>query len=327
VHDFGAVSRINPEDLLLAIGQDSEFMEPLPRAKISIPKPILIAICLCLALVAAQEGWKWKRKRDALIAAALNAPLEEEPSSLAWGKALREWERTKAAPSNTGLKLVRDSLSTAPALWNGWVLKGATCNARDLMAPKAAAAEPSSNSQTNMVRPWSCTASYERTRTGVLSKDVTGQFPMKWNISFQPINSMVATWTVEEPVSPMKIDDLKTIASHRVDTVSQFQEVSPIISLDSAVSLTFAPVAIPPPKKSDGKAYPLDATIPMVQSTAVTMKAPFRSVESIAAVAMPMEWNTVALTVGKVTAGDTKSSINSSAIAVEITGVLYAKSN
>ena len=312
-HNFGFTTQISAEELLLAVNQDSEFMELLPKTNsVNLPKPVLIAVLVGLVLALGQAGWKWKIKRDALRVAQLKKPVQDEPADVAWARAIKKWKKENPNPDPHGFIAVRESIGTVPATWNGWNLDFVQC--------KAASVEEDAS---GLSRSWKCIAEYNRTASGSFNRDMVSKNPPGWVIGFIPLNRMRASWSVNQSVSEFNFDSLKGLDYHYIETLSKLQKYTPIFSQE--VSLSFSDLSIPAPKRISGADFEKDPGTPLMKKSILVLKGPLRSIDAVSNLDIPAVWDSISITVSKAK-GD-KISITQSAILAEVTGALYAKAN
>lgn len=319
-HDFGATKNNSVEDLLLACGSEQDAMQELSGSSLTIPKPLLYGAAALALVLLAKEGWKLKVARDRANAIAVAGVPVDEPPEVAWTRAIGNWEKSHARVNESGLSAVRSVLGTVPAKWSGWRLLDVKCMAGDVVSTGPAG---SASGVSYPMRNWNCAANYERSKVGILNRQMDIVAPEGWLVTFVPLNKMRATWTMPESVEVFKFLEMPSKKFHLVETVSRIQEIAPAFS--SEVDFAFAPIAIPIPKRTDGSAYPADPKY-SGSSSKLLIKGPLRSIDKLMQAGVPADWDSFSLTVDATNSG-TSSTINQSAISAEVSGVIYAKNN
>jgi hypothetical protein len=312
-HGFESVSRTSAEDLLLA-SSGAPKMEALPKAtSVNFPKPVLIAIAVGGVLLVANYVWNWKQELDAKKRAQQESQSVDISPEQAWRQALATWQTTRAAPGASGYQIARNSLGKVPVMWDGWYLEDATCKA----GPVVAGEKPS--------RTWSCAAAYQRSRAGSLNNVMVNQIPPDWTVKFVPLNKMVASWSIQEPVAYINVAEFQTVDFHLTQTLSKFQALGSAFTASPEIS--FVPIDIPPPKKlSDGTAYAPDPTMANLSASKVLFKGPLRTADRLVQSDLLIDYTSVSLT-AKPSIGLSDSiseQLTKSAVDAEVTGVLYA---
>ena len=330
LHSFQVATRCGPEELLLAASQGGESLEAIPKTSFSIPKPVLIATSVAVALIGAQSGYKYYKKQQAIKAALANMPAEDEPSSVAWGRVMKQWAKTKAEPKSDGFREVRQSIGELPAKWKGWSLLSAGCVAGEVQHTDAAALAANGSQRASPLGPntrqWSCEATYERSKHGAVNTEIVNGIPSNWVVIFHPLNSMSVKWTVAQNVELIDVSKLQPPKFHFIETVSKLQSIAPIFPQD--IGLTFTPLSVPAPKKSDGKPYPPSTAVSAIQAAPLVVKGPLRSIDMLMESNLPVDWNKLSLSIGIDPATkQSGGSINQSPIVAEVSGVVYAKDN
>lgn len=304
----GTVRLTSVEDILIGAASNEDRLQAIPKAGLSIPKPVLIVAGIGIALMAGKQGMDWWANKKRMELEALNQVTTEDPA-VSWARAIAAWEATQLSPNVDGLVMARESLGLLPIFWDGWVLGVATCTAAPL--------QPSAK-----VRPWSCSATYDRINSSSkYNRDMVPAIPKGWSVVFTPLRTMQVSWSLEQAATPLVIANLKPTAYHKVETSSVFQSLLPALASD--MSFAFVPVTIAPPLNAEGQPVPPppDGVASSLRQAVITLKSPLRSIDFIAEQKTPADWSSIAITVGS----GTTPGLTSSAVTAEITGVIYAK--
>lgn len=304
----GMVRVTSVEDILIGASNNEDRLQAMPKAGLSIPKPVLIVAGIGIALMAGKQGLDWWANKKRMELAALNRVTKEDPA-VSWARAIAAWEATQLSPNVDGLVMARDSLGLLPVFLDGWVLGVSSCTAAPL--------EPAAK-----VRPWSCSASYDRVNSSSkYNRDMAQAFPKSWSVVFTPLRTMQVSWSLEQAVTPLVIANLKPTAYHNVETSSVFQSLLPALASD--MSFAFVPVTIAPPLDAEGQPVPPppDGVASSLRQAVISLKSPLRSIDFITEKNIPADWASITISVGS---GATPG-LKSSALNAEITGVIYAK--
>lgn len=308
-HGIDGARSLAAEDLLDYSLAESEALQPLPRAGLSIPKPLAYVMLVVLASVLGQKGWEMYDSQRRARLAAMNQVAEVDPVQ-AWTQAITSWESTNAGPAVDSLTAARLSLSQVPLEWDGYVMNQADCSAGAINV----GAQPASRS-------WACRAQYTRTRSASLNRDMARRkLPDGWTVTFTPLNGMQLTWSVQQPAQPVSVAQLPKPSHYAVEMASRMQRVLPALSGD--VPLQFAAVEIPAPKKSDGTVMPPDPRAEGLSMATLAVKAPLRSIDALIAAEIYADWHQITLVYD---AQGLKGGINNSALMAEANGKMYAK--
>jgi hypothetical protein len=319
IEDAGLPTRpLEMADLFGSVLTDADQITPLPKSAASIPKPLLAAIGVAILVLLAQHGLKkydtWKRaKLLATNELAMADPVQ------AWSEAISNWESKVAAPDARGLMAVRTELDRLPVQWNGWRLERSECKAAGLNGAS---------------RTWSCIARYTRGTMGATNRQLAQDIPAHWSASWLPLGGLQLTWSVQQAAQKISIDKLKKPEFFNIEVASRIQEIEPAIGNDLVFS--FAPIVIPAPKQNDGTVIPADARVGGLQSAALVVKAPLRSIDALVASDIEVDFKSMSITYAADTATDFKSmsltdaagvsgKIKASALQAEVKGDFYAK--
>jgi len=170
-------------------------------------------------------------------------------------------------------------------------------------------------------RAWSCSATYDRADAGSkVNREMATQIPKNWTVTFTPLKGMRAAWSITQPVTSFKVAEVASVESHFVDTASRLQPLVPAFSKE--VTLGFKPVDIPVPKRKDGTPYPPDPMATSLREASLSVAGPLRTIDALLERDVPADWRSIKLSFSPTSS---TLSINSSAIAAEVTGVIYAK--
>jgi len=302
-HGLDAAKPFQVEDLFAAVFGAGETLAPIPRAAVSIPKPVLYVAALGVVILLVQHGMSRWEKYQRTKAAELAQSAEVDPHQ-AWTEAIAQWQSTIAAPRGSGLLAARAALDKLPVEWHGWRLVSASCNA----APPA-----------GTTRSWGCSANYKRETTGVFNRDIGQVVPAGWNLVWEPLGGMQLNWSVNEPAQPIDLAKLRKLDYYNVEVASRLQQLLPAFA--GEVSFAFAPVTVPAPKKRDGSVLPPDPRVEGILTAPLAIKAPLRSIDALIAAQVDADWRVLNL----VNQGTPDGRIKTSALMAEVKGDLYAK--
>jgi hypothetical protein len=327
------------EELLSVAIMEDDRLQVVPRGGFKVPKPVLGVVAFAILFLVFQRGYGvWEDAQRAKLAAK-NAVVDEDPV-VAWNRAIANWSNSVTGHNPVGLTSVRDSMADLPIKWDGWILIRSNClkqNTAPAATPDAAtpdaatpdaatpdAATPDAATSATPPTPqtlWSCSASYERQKGGSLTREMNTKVPDRWKVTFTPLDSMQLTWEVLTNRDAMVIEELPKKEHHTIETVSKLQRLSP--SLAGGVSFTFAPVDIPAPvSQTSGAAFPVDQRVVGISSANLIARGPLRSIDALINAGLDVAWNSIALTY---TPSGSQANIQSSVIAAEAVGVMYAK--
>jgi hypothetical protein len=319
IEDTGLPTRsLELSDLFGSVLTDADQIAPLPKATPSIPKPVLVAGGVVVLVLAGQHGLKkyemWQRAKEL---AARQAEMVDPTQ--AWNEAIATWERGVAAPDSRGLMAVRAELDKLPVEWLGWRLERADCSAAQF---------------NGSMRTWTCQASYKRGPLGVTNQQLVSKIPAGWSAVWLPLGALRVSWTVQQPARQIAVAQLRKPEFFNIEVASRIQEIASAVGPD--LSFVFAPVVIPAPKQQDGSAIPADPRAAGLQSAALVIKAPLRSLDALMASEVEASFKSLSLIYAAEAESDMKSSpssdaadlskkIKTSALQVEVKGDLYAK--
>ena len=335
--ECASIHTSSPADLLLSASTGTtDALESSHGLAISLPKPSVIAGIFIFILLIAYLGYQHKKKIDKEEFVKSNVVKEDDPS-IAWDRAIKEWQSKRAHPSGEGIRKIREAIGLAPLNWNGWKMKNLSCISNALIdtskSQQSGAAKfvitPINTTSINVpkntvLRTWSCNASYIRSKSGSLNRDMLSSVPDNWTINFEPLNKLVATWSLTETLPTIVISDLKDTQYHMLETTSRLQELSPLLEQD--ITIKFENLSIDPPILSTGSSYEKIPSVPSPKVTSIFVKGPLRSIDAMTHSGIPIDWISIDLKPSDSTTDTTnKSSINSSVLIAEITGVMYAK--
>ena len=305
-HGFESVKALSVQELLDAAIDDEELLQPLPKQKMSTPKPVLYIGALAVLVLGAQQAWKASQREEAQrLAAALRGQVIDPVA--AWSDAIRVWQSTRAAPSAMGLAEPREALSRLPVLWDGWILEKASCDASPL---KPGATD----------RQWLCEAVYGRKRNGALTRDMLPKMPEGWTASFKPLNQMTVGWSVSQPATAIDVGTLASAQFHRVESTSLLQPLQAAFAQEP--TFTFEPLKIEAPKNRDGTAVPVDPRVAGLSFADFTVSAPLRSIDALSNTKLIIVWTSLSLFYD---ATNPKIALSSSSLMGKATGTFYAK--
>jgi len=305
-HGFESAKGASIEEILDGAVGDIELLEPLPKRKSSIPMPVLLIAGIAIAGLSANYGYKYwvaKKAKQELQA----APVDEADDSV-WSKTLAEWQTGIPRADRNGIQMVRRSIADVPVNWFGWALNGVTC-AMDASAPKKQ--EPD--------RIWQCKASYTKTSSGLLNREMEGKAPSGWTLTFLPLTGLTAQWDIKLPIRTIDVALLKTQKAHLVGTASILQSLAPAMS--KSVEFAFKPISIGNPKKLDGTAYMPTKAIAGLTRTAISIQGPLRTIDATIEADLDVVWRALSVTVE---ANDSKLTLQTSGLTGELKGEIYA---
>ncbi|KWT65014.1 MULTISPECIES: type 4b pilus protein PilO2 [unclassified Variovorax] len=300
-------------DLMLAAAGEEDVLQPLPKKSGEIPKPVIGVVAVALLLALGNKGWSMYQEKERKRLARLNAQAEEPPEQ-AWARAMKSWADAHRAADPQGLAAVRVSLGTVPLVWGGWELQNATCNA----APPVAAA---AGAGTQGDRRWGCSAIYTRSPTGRLNREMKATTPQGWTVQYRGLDTIVGSWSVTQAAQPFRYEALRSVESHMVETISRLQKLSAAFGQVGEVS--FTPVEITPPRRKDGTAVPIVASVPQLRAATFTLKAPLRSVDALIDAGVEADWQQLSMSFKR--ADGEKVDIKTSALTADLKAVIYAK--
>jgi hypothetical protein len=299
---------ISVEDLLDAGFLDEDKLHPVPKAPLSIPKPVLGVVGVALALLVGKKALDFWDERKRASLAESNMVVEEDPV-VAWTRSIDQWAKAVSGPNPDGLVAVRTSLAQVPVRWDGWILQRSQCNRQPSDAALA----------DKLVTNWSCSAHYVRSKAGILARELAPRVPSHWKVTFIPIDQMKLVWSVEAPRDQLDIGRLPRVEHHNIETVSALQAFLPALS--DVAPFTFSPVKVPAPMTSAGVPFPADDRVMGLVEAPIAVRGPLRSVDALLHARLDVAWDSLTMTYAPATPEVT---INVSAITAEVTGVLYA---
>lgn len=307
-HGIDGAKSLSPEDMLDYPLGESDVMQPLPRAGMSVPKPVLGFVALAVVLLLGQKGWDMYEQQNRVRLAAMNQAAEVDPAQ-AWAQAIAAWEAGTAAPAPNSLVPVRMALNQLPLEWDGWRMGQASCNAGPV---NPAAAPPA--------RLWSCKAVYTRNKTGNFNRDMARRLPAGWAVHFTPLTGMELTWSVHQPATTIKVGSLRRGEFFDVEMASRMQRLLPALAAD--VPFAFVPVEIPAPRKADGTSLPPEPQAQGIRQATLSVKAPLRSIDALISAHIEADWTNLSVVYD---AQEPKGGIKSSALMAEARGSMYAR--
>ncbi|CAN7358218.1 hypothetical protein [Variovorax sp. LjRoot178] len=313
-HDLSEKARsLSAADLLLAATGEEDVLQPLPKKRAQIPTPVIAVVGVAVVVAAGNKGWGVYQEKERQRLARLSQSAEEPPEQ-AWARATKAWADAHRAADPQGLAAVRVSLGSVPLAWGGWNLESVTCNA----AP-AAATQPGMPAQGD--QRWGCAATYTRTQTGRLNREMKQSVPAGWTVQYRGLDTIVASWNVAQAAQPFTFEALRPVESHMVDTVSRLQKLQPAFS--QVGDLNFVPVEITAPRKPDGTAVPMVASVPQLRAATFTLKAPLRSIDALIDAGVDADWQQIVIYFKQ--ADGEKVDLKFSALTADIKAVIYAK--
>ena len=314
-HDLSDKARsLTAQDLMLAATGEEDVLQPLPKKSGQIPTPVIAVVGVALVVAVGNKAWSMYQEKERQRLARLSASAEEPPEQ-AWARATQAWAASHRAADPQGLAAVRVSLGSVPLIWGGWDLQVATCNVGAPVAPQQGAASSLGD------RRWGCAATYTRSQIGRLNREMKDDTPAGWTIQYRGLDTIVATWNVTQAAQPFKFEALRSVEAHMVDTVSRLQKLNP--AFGQVGDLTFVPVEITPPRKGDGTAVPMVASVPQLRAATFTLKAPVRSIDALIDAGVEADWQQISMYFKR--AEGEKVDIKSSALTADIKAVIYAK--
>lgn len=287
---------------------DQDRLIKLPPKGGKIPKPVLISTILGALILAGQKGYTEYQAYQARLAMEANQVIEELPEA-AWAPVVAAFVAKTPKPNHQELIAIRKSLDEQPVLWAGWFLKGARCQAGDLVVD---------------TRTWSCQASYDRSRVGETSEQMRARVKQRAENqvpAFPTITTMVVTWTIKQKAEAIVLKDLGVPGEIVIQTVSKLQGFLP--SLTNAPDFKMTQVEWKPPIRKDGKPHPKPETVPDIYMANLTLNGPMRSIDAVTQVVQNMQWDAMGIEFNYQTAPGQKS-ISTSSISVELSGKVFA---
>lgn len=302
------VRAISLEELLDVALLDEDKLQVVPKAPLSIPKPVLAVLGLAVVFLAGKNLLDiWDDRKRARLAES-NMVVDEDPA-IAWTRAIEQWRKSVSGPNSDGLVAVRTSLAELPVSWDGWILQRSQCSRQP------ADASHSDRSVTS----WSCSANYVRSKVGILAREMASRVPSQWQVTFTPINQMQLNWSVEAPLVVLDLERLRSVQHHHIETVSTLQAFSAALAEDAPFS--FSPVKLTAPVTSAGVPFPPDERVTRLVEAPISIRGPLRSVDALVHARLDVSWESLALSY---TPANPQVNINVSAITAEATGVMYA---
>lgn len=317
IHDMCLACAANPQDPVVAVS----------RADVKVPKPVLVILAAALLVFGGQRLWQYQKVREAASKAAPQM-VPDEPAEVAWDRAVKTWRKTLVHPDKDSYKTVRQAMDKIPVQFHGWWLTTATC-----------AADKVKDTETEKDRAWSCSASYLRSPTGKLAKDISTLTPAGWSVSFTPLNVMTGSWQVRVPVKPIDFATLDKVDKTLITSISNLQRIQSTV--EGEPTLAFTAMVIPPPLKRNGTPYTERPDLGIEAfSSAIVINAPLRTMDTLVAQDIPVEWTAIRIELVKDGAVEKPSDqaivvpgselnrgvppSNKSALRANITGVIYA---
>ncbi|MDN8616503.1 type 4b pilus protein PilO2 [Variovorax ginsengisoli] len=313
-HDLSDKARgLTAQDLMLAASGEEDVLQPLPKKSGDIPKPVIAVVGVAVLLAAGNKGWGMYQEKERKRLARINASVEEPPEQ-AWALAMQAWADGHRAADPQGLSAVRVSLGSVPLVWGGWEVQSATCT-----AVPPAASQPGAAAQGD--RHWGCSAIYTRSQFGRVNREMKQSTPDGWTVQYKGLDTLVGSWNVTHASQPFKFEALRSVENHMVETVSRLQKLS--AAFGQVGDLTFVPVEIKPPRKGDGTAVAMVASVPQVRAATFTLKAPLRSIDALIDAGVEADWLQINMYFKR--ADGEKVDIKTSALTADVKAVIYAK--
>lgn len=313
-HELSDKARgLTAQDLMLAASGEEDVLQPLPKKTGEIPKPVIAVVGVAVLLAVGNKGWGMYQEKERKRLARLNASVEEPPEQ-AWARAMQVWADGHRAADPQGLAAVRVSLGSVPLVWGGWEVQSATCT-----AVPPAAGQPGVATQGD--RRWGCSATYTRSQFGRVNREMKQSTPEGWTVQYKGLETLVGSWNVTHAAQPFKFEALRSIESHMVETISRLQKLS--AAFGQVGDITFVPVEIKPPRKGDGTAVPMVASVPQVRAATFTLKAPLRSIDALIDAGVEADWLQINMYFKR--ADGEKVDIKTSALTADVKAVIYAK--
>lgn len=313
-HELSDKARgLTAQDLMLAASGEEDVLQPLPKKSGEIPKPVIAVVGVAVLLAAGNKGWGMYQEKERKRLARINASVEEPPEQ-AWARAMQAWADGHRAADPQGLAAVRVSLGSVPLVWGGWEVQSATCT-----ATPPAASQPGAAAQRD--RRWGCSALYTRSQFGRVNREMKQSTPDGWTVQYKGLDTLVGSWNVTHASQPFKFEALRSVENHMVETVSRLQKLS--AAFGQVGDLTFVPVEIKPPRKGDGTAVAMVASVPQVRAATFTLKAPLRSIDALIDAGVEADWLQINMYFKR--ADGEKVDIKTSALTADVKAVIYAK--
>lgn len=297
-------------DLFDVAKTSSDLIHVLPKAGSRIPVPIMLAVVIGTGLLLGQKFWNDYKKSEKLRQIAMLKSQDEDPI-VAWAPVLRKFLADNVKADNSSLVKVRGAISDLPAMWQGWWLTGARCQASETMVDGK--------------KNWACTANYKRTPVGPVSSSmekVVKQLMPASSVSFPDISNMSVSWAFAVSASPLTLDSLITPESQTLTMISALQPLSPLLAMQPDFKMT--PLELPAPKMSDGKTYPKPDSIPDFFTGQVLLKGPLRSLDLAVTKLPAVDWRAIGIQFDEKASPSAKG-LTASSLMAELDGRILAK--
>ena len=131
----------------------------------------------------------------------------------------------------------------------------------------------------------------------------------------------MGSWSVTQAAQPFRYEALRSVEAHMVETISRLQKLS--AAFGQVGEVAFVPVEIPPPRRNDGTAVPMVASVPQLRAATFTLKAPLRSVDALIDAGVEADWQQLSMYFKR--ADGEKVDIKTSALTADLKAVIYAK--
>lgn len=303
------VREFSVQDLFDIARSVQESLQLVVKPKRTFPKPVRYALMMSLLILCGQSGYRYWSEYKAAEAKRLSQSNQLTPEE-AWAPIIQKFESNLNGSSLSGMLAVRDAIYKAPVLWSGWLLRTIKCKV----------------SHSQVVGPainWTCVAEYQRGRIALNNKEMEALIGAKWKPKFIDIGLMQVAWDLKVDRVAMRIGDLQDHVKMQIGSVSSIQELLPALS--TSPSMVFKPLELPPPKNQQGMAIPKPDSLPNLYQMPVSIKGPFRSIETVIEATPDVDWSTFDVAyVGGLDRGASVGLVATSFVS-EISGVAYAK--
>jgi len=294
-------------DLFAVQGVPVERVQPVPSSR-ALPKPVLLGVVALAALLVVQHGWNAASSYWHQLQQQKQAQGEEVDPDTLWQQAVDAWLARQVLVEGGQLEPVLASLAALPAHWHGWRLGEANCQ----LIPETFKADSVE---------WSCQASHQRSAAGDVNTAMKQRIPATFRVSFLPLEGMVLEWRVKSPARALSRQDLgklPTRESHFVATSAALQRIAPAMAQPPRYA--FQPAVVERPK--DAKGVPVTPTTPFtVQTAALALDGPMRSLVRAAHADMPAAWSRVVV---RLADGEQPPTLTASVVTGTLVGSLYA---
>ncbi|ABM39516.1 hypothetical protein [Polaromonas naphthalenivorans] len=268
----------------------SERFEAVPKKVLYIGGIALILLVGQRFIVPAISNVFHKPKEIAVI----------DPSE-AWKDALDEWVRAHPVSSQGSLNELLDALANQPLVVAGWQASAFDC----VWGQKS----------------WQCTTKYSASKRSHTNQAFEAAKPKDWITTFTPMRDVQVRYDIAASAVKLDVKSLKPVADYELITMSQLQQITPLIADSAAPMGTFVKVPVPEPKTNEGQpiALPADMLIPKVSMLKII--APLRDIAAFQTWINDVAWTNVSLRIER----GKQPSAKDSAITMELKGNFYAK--